>query len=246
MSAPTLRAGIIAAGRGERLRTKAPVPKPLVKVGGRTLIEHVLTSFESAGASEVAVIINEESQAVRDHVSSFRWPFDIRWIVETTPSSMHSFLRVVEELAQSGDDGPFLISTVDTVATPGAYAHFMAEARRHTDAVLALAVAPRGLDEKPLLVELEGAAVVAIGDDAGSSEYATAGLYAARATILREASDARRDQLHALRALLGRLVARGYPVVGIPIPMSIDVDDATDARVAEELVRRWQKSALGG
>ena len=63
MSAQSLRAGIIAAGRGERL--KADIPKALVRVGVRTLIEQVLTSIAEAGASEVVIIINEESQAVR-------------------------------------------------------------------------------------------------------------------------------------------------------------------------------------
>src|SRR5258706_193206 len=57
----TLRAGVIAAGRGDRLRQADQTLKPLVRVGGRTLIERVLASIAEAGASEVVVIINEES-----------------------------------------------------------------------------------------------------------------------------------------------------------------------------------------
>ena len=106
MSGPRrLRAGVIAAGRGDRLRNGSAVLKPLIRVGGRTLIERVLDSLADAGASEVCVIINEDSLAVRDHVSTTAWPFTLRWIVETTPSSMHSFLRVVETLK---DDLKFL------------------------------------------------------------------------------------------------------------------------------------------
>ena len=111
-----LKGGVLAAGRGERLRTPSSHLKPLVKVGSLTLIEHVLNSMADAGASEVVVIINEDSLAVRAHVSSMQWPFALRWIVETTPTSMHSFLRLVETLAADGDEGPFLLSTVDTVA----------------------------------------------------------------------------------------------------------------------------------
>src|SRR5450631_4275162 len=104
----SLRAGVLAAGRGERLRS-SNLLKPLVKVGGRTLIERVLTSMAEAGASEVTVIINEDSIPVRDHVAGSDWPFELRWIVETTLSSMHSFLRVIEALAADGDAGPFLL-----------------------------------------------------------------------------------------------------------------------------------------
>jgi NDP-sugar pyrophosphorylase family protein len=82
----SLRAGVLAAGRGERMRTQSGQLKPLVRVGDRTLIERVLNSMADAGATEVVVIINEDSVAVRDHVTASKWPFALRWIVETTPS----------------------------------------------------------------------------------------------------------------------------------------------------------------
>jgi hypothetical protein len=101
----------------------------------------------------VVIIVNEASLAVRDHVASRRWPFAVRWVVETTPSSMHSFLRVLEELAGGGDEGPFLMSTVDTIAAPGAFASFAASSQQ-LDADVALAVAQPGDDLKPLLARM--------------------------------------------------------------------------------------------
>ena len=236
---PSLRAGVLAAGRGERLRTQASHLKPLVRVGSQTLIEHVLNSMSNAGASEVVVIINADSLAVRDHVAAVKWPFALRWIVETTPSSMHSFLRVVEALAADGDDGPFLLSTVDTVAGAQTYARFIADARRLEQAALALALTAPGKDEKPLLVRMApgNSRVVAIGDAAAPSEYATAGIYAIRPIILREAQAARRDGIDALRTFLGRLLERRYHLAGIPIAEAIDVDRPGDIEIAEAFLR---------
>lgn len=233
-----LKAGVFAAGRGERLRAQSTL-KPLVKVNGRTLIERVLTSMAEAGASDVAVIINEDSLAVRDHVVKSKWPFALRWIVETTPSSMHSFLRVVETLATEGDDGPFLLSTVDTVANSQTYAQFMSEVRQLERAVVALALTSPGNDEKPLFVRCTpgDTRVVAIGEAAARSEYATAGIYAVRASILCEAEAARRDGINALRIFLGRLLERGYYLAGIPIARSIDVDNPDDITTAENFLR---------
>jgi len=236
---PLLRAGVLAAGRGERLRSPTNHLKPLVKVDGRTLIERVLTSMADAGATEVVVIINEDSVEVRDHVTPSKWPFALRWIVETTPSSMHSFLRLVETFAADGDDGPFLLSTVDTVAGPQTYAQFMTEARRHRDAAVILALTAPGNDEKPLLVRCApgNSRVLAIGAAAAPSAYATAGVYAVRGSILREAEAARREGIDALRTFLGRLLDRGYHLAGIPIAPSIDVDRPDDIRTAEEFLR---------
>lgn len=235
----SLKAGILAAGRGERLRGVSNDLKPLVKVGNQTLIEHVLVAMSDAGASEVVVIINEDSLAVREHVSKREWPFALRWIVETTPTSMHSFLRLIETLAADGEDGPFLISTVDTVAGPQTYSRFLAEARRNTDAAITLALTSPGDDAKPLFVRTApgDSRIVAMGHAAAPSDYATAGVYAVRASILREAEAARRDGIDALRTFLGRLLDRGYQLFGIPIADSIDVDRPADIGTAEAFLR---------
>ena len=233
----SLRAGVIAAGRGDRLRNGAQTLKPLVQIGGQTLVERVLTSIGEAGASEVVIIINEDSLAVRDHVSQRSWPFTLRWIVETTPSSMHSFLRVVEALAGTGDPGPFLISTVDTVASPGAYARFADAARAH-GAEVTLALTTSFEAERPLLVRLEGSTVIAIGEAAAPAAHATAGYYAVRPSILDEADAARRDGVSALRGFLARLLANGHRLDGIVSPPSIDVDRPLDIEAAEDFLRR--------
>jgi NDP-sugar pyrophosphorylase family protein len=234
----SLRAGVIAAGRGDRLKAGMNCLKPLVRISGRTLIERVLESIGAAGATEVVVIVNEASVAVRDHVSALEWPFPIRWIVETTPSSMHSFLRVLEGLAENGDQGPFLISTVDTVAAPGAFADFVDRARHHPEADVTLALTAPGEDEKPLLVRLEGSRVAAMGRAVPASPYATAGYYLVRPSILREAAQARLLGLGALRAYFSRLLELGYRIEGIPAGESMDVDRPNDVAAAEEFLRR--------
>jgi NDP-sugar pyrophosphorylase family protein len=213
--------------------------KPLVKIAGETLIERVLQSMAEAGAMEVVVILNEDSGAVHDHVLKTEWPFALRWMIETTPSSMHSFLLLVETLAADGNAGPFLLSTVDTVASPQTYARFIAEARRLEDASVILALTSPGDDEKPLLVRTApgDSRVIAVGEAAAPSDYATAGLYAVRPIVLREAEAARRDGIDALRKFLGRLLERGYPLAGLPISRSIDVDHPADIETAETFLR---------
>src|SRR5207237_2057964 len=152
---------------------------------------------------------------------------------------MHSFLPVVETLASDGDEGPFLLSTVDTVAGAQTYARFITEARRLAPAAVTLALTHPATDEKPLLVRItpEDSRIVAIGDAAAPSQYATAGIYVVRPSILREANPARSDGLDALRTFLIRLLDRGYPIAGISIAPSIDVDRPADVATAEEFLR---------
>ena len=51
-----MRAMILAAGRGERMRPLTDhTPKPLLEVGGQTLIEHHITSLRSAGITRLVI-----------------------------------------------------------------------------------------------------------------------------------------------------------------------------------------------
>jgi NDP-sugar pyrophosphorylase family protein len=241
------RAGIIAAGRGERLRVHGGPLKPLVSVSGQTLVERVLWSLAEVAPAETVIIVNEESVSVRDVVSATRWPFPVRWIIETTPSSMHSFLRIVEALSAGDHPGPFLVSTVDTVAPTGAFAAF-AVAASESGADLSLAVhTPVADDEKPLLVRMadRGSRVEALGPTVTSGAgrvYATAGYYAVRPSILAEAAVARADGLSALREFLGRLLARGYQIDAIPVAPGVDVDHPADIGAAESFLRQARVS----
>lgn len=234
-----MRAGIFAAGFGSRLGASHRRPKGLTPIGGRPLIDWILQDLESAGAADIVMIINEQSTAIRDHVDRNLRSRAVRWIVQTTPSSMHSFLRVVETLAQDGDEGPFLISTVDTIAPPGTFREFIERCDRvpGNDVVLALTTVID--DEHPLRIDVDvregerGGPVRAVG----SGPYATAGYYLVRSTVLCEAKAARARNLTALRLFFAHLLERGYRLSGIGMPESIDVDRPSDIEAAERLLR---------
>jgi regulator of ribonuclease activity A len=54
-----MKAGIIAAGHGERLHAAGiTTPKPLLAIGGRPLIARAIETARLAGATEIACIVN--------------------------------------------------------------------------------------------------------------------------------------------------------------------------------------------
>lgn len=66
---PELRAMILAAGRGQRLRPITDsLPKPLVVVGGRPLIDYALDCVARAGIHRVVVNLHHLGPLIRDHV----------------------------------------------------------------------------------------------------------------------------------------------------------------------------------
>jgi N-acetyl-alpha-D-muramate 1-phosphate uridylyltransferase len=69
------RAMILAAGLGKRMRPlTATVPKPLIEVGGRALIDHSLDRLQRAGVETAVVNVHYLADLVSVHVGKWRRP----------------------------------------------------------------------------------------------------------------------------------------------------------------------------
>ena len=67
----TMHAMILAAGRGERLRPLTDtVPKPMIKVHGKPLIQWHLEALGQAGISTVTINLAHLGEQIRSHVGS--------------------------------------------------------------------------------------------------------------------------------------------------------------------------------
>ena len=62
---------VLAAGRGERLFPYTDrIPKPLITLRGKPLIEHVITSCRDAGLREFVVVTGYLGDAIRNHLKT--------------------------------------------------------------------------------------------------------------------------------------------------------------------------------
>jgi len=236
-----LQGAIIAAGRGERLRAEGgDIPKPLVRIGGETLLARQARAMTRVGAREVLAIVNSETAEViaRDRIEL---PANLRLMVRDTGNSMESLLALGEQLAP----GNFLLATVDAIIADAEFAKFIEQARALItkreiggfDGILGV-VKWRG-DNRPLFAKIAvDREILALGDD--ESEMVTAGVYLLPTAIFALADNARRAQLSALRRFLGMLIDNQIRLGAVELADVIDVDEAADlaaARVAVEVRR---------
>ncbi|MFO1419275.1 MAG: nucleotidyltransferase family protein [Methylotetracoccus sp.] len=64
-----MKAMILAAGRGERLRPLTDhTPKPLLPVGGRPLIEHLIAGLAAAGFDDLVVNLSHLGEQIEKHI----------------------------------------------------------------------------------------------------------------------------------------------------------------------------------
>ena len=184
-----MRYAIIAAGEGSRLAQEGiDAPKPLVKVNGEHLIDRLLRIFMENDAEEIVVICNDLTPYVSSHLARIQneglygRPIPLRFIVKSTPSSMHSFFELsktldvekfrsleVEFNATSPHldlstsqplnlSTPFVLTTVDTIFREEEFGNYISAFKQ----VLAeggdgmMGVTDYIDDEKPLYVETVG------------------------------------------------------------------------------------------
>src|SRR6266403_2898963 len=75
MSVNPAKAMVLAAGLGVRMRPLTDkMPKPLVQVAGRALLDHVLDKLGAAGVSEAIVNVHYLPDQIIDHVGSRKRP----------------------------------------------------------------------------------------------------------------------------------------------------------------------------
>jgi MurNAc alpha-1-phosphate uridylyltransferase len=111
------RAMVLAAGMGTRMRPLTDtMPKPLVKVAGRPLLDHVLDRLKDAGVERAVVNVHHFAEQIIDHLKARKAPqiviSDERGVLLDTGGG------VVKALPELGD-APFYHLNADTIWIDG-------------------------------------------------------------------------------------------------------------------------------
>jgi NDP-sugar pyrophosphorylase family protein len=235
-----LRGAIIAAGRGERLRGAVDdLPKPLVELGGETMLVRQARTLHHAGARTVVALVNSETAALIT-ARAVRLPPWMELQVRDTPSSMESLFTLGEYLRGARY---FLLATVDAVVDAAEVVRFAVRALELTgrgaarfDGALAV-VRWRG-DKRPLFAQVvpdgRDRAITELGER--QSAMVTAGFYYLPAAIFDFAPRARAVRLDAMRKLLAMALASGMRLAAIELETTIDVDESADLIAARAMV----------
>ncbi len=129
-----MKAMVLAAGRGERMRPLTDdTPKPLLRVGGRPLIDYHLLALARAGVREVVVNLSWQAASLRAHLGDgSQFGLALR-LSEEGPVPMETGGGIHRALDMLGP-GPFLVVNgdvwtdfpLDTLSLPaGMLAHLV-------------------------------------------------------------------------------------------------------------------------
>jgi len=129
------RAVLLAAGRGTRMGTiTQEIPKPLLSVRGKPLLEHIMEGLAEAGIRRFLIVVGFQGELIQRHFSQWRLPVEFR--VQEQVNGTGAAAKLAEEFA--GDE-PFLLSFGDCLCNAAEYVRCLSILRNNpaTAAVLA-------------------------------------------------------------------------------------------------------------
>ncbi len=115
------KAVILAAGRGTRMRELTnDLPKPMIAVRGKPILQHIVEGLHGAGVTEVLLIVGYREDVVRDFFGDGgAFGVTVSYERQVTQDGTG---RVVELARAFTGDDPFLLSYGDILLDPRNYA----------------------------------------------------------------------------------------------------------------------------
>jgi dTDP-glucose pyrophosphorylase len=111
---------VLAAGRGTRMRElTADVPKPMIEVRGKPVLQHIIEGLRDAGARRFLIIVGYHAEAVRNFFGDGqRHKVDIDYVTQTVQDGTG---RVVNLARNFAGEAPFILSYGDILISPQNY-----------------------------------------------------------------------------------------------------------------------------
>lgn len=239
-----MKFAIIAAGEGSRLAAEGiKQPKPLVEVNDEKLIDRLIRIFVNNDAEEIVVICNDMTTLVSQHLVRLQQdglkgrPIPLRFVVKSTPSSMHSFYEISKYLG----DGPFVLTTVDTIFKEDEFNEYVKAFRqliKEDKADGMMGVTDFIDDEKPLYVNTDKELnITAFLDKNDTPQYISGGIYGLTAPAIKTLNGCIERGESRMRNFQRALIADGHRLKAYPFSKVLDIDHATDIDKAEAFIK---------
>ena len=221
---------LMAGGKGERLRPLTEkIPKPLLEVGGKCIIDHNVDRLRSYGVQYVNVTVNYLGEQLEEHFSTPRDGVQVRTLREPKFLGTIGSIKFVDTfyndtvLVMNSD----LFTNID-------YEDFFLHFQMH-DAEMSVAAVPYNISIELGILDLDGRNIKGLIEKPKYNYYANAGIYLIKKRALAEIP---KDTFFHATHLVEKLIAQDKKVIRYPLNGTwIDIGTLQEYERAKELVK---------
>lgn len=225
---------MMAGGRGERLRPLTlDCPKPLLKVGGKAIIDYNVDELMACGVENIYVTVNYLKEQIISHFDAPQYRGKVECIAEPRRLGTMGSVALIDSLTADH----VLVMNSDLLTTIDFEAMYIGHAE--SGAALTVAAIPYTVSVPFAILRTEGADVKGLTEKPTYNYFANAGVYIMRREV---AESIPKGEYLDAPDLMTRLIADGETVRYYPIDGTwIDIGSPDDYRYANELMSRSVK-----
>lgn len=221
---------LMAGGKGERLRPLTEkIPKPLLPVGNKSIIDHNVDRLISYGIKHINVTVNYLRDQIEEHYKEKRDGIQIQTIPE--PKFLGT-IGSIKFVPQFYNDTVLLMNS--DLFTNIDYENFFLHFQQH-DAEMSVAAIPYNVSIPYGILDLDGRNIKGLLEKPKYNYYANAGIYLIKRRALNEIPD---NTFFNATDLIEKLIAEGKKVIRYPLNGTwIDIGNPQEYQKAQDLAK---------
>jgi dTDP-glucose pyrophosphorylase len=200
---------LMAGGKGERLRPLTlKTPKPLLKVGGKCIIDHNIDRLISYGVKHISVTVNYLKEQIEEHFAEPHDEVQIKTVREPKFLGTIGSIKYVENFYND----TVLVMNSDLFTNIN-YEDFFLHFQQY-DAEMSIAAVPYDISIPYGILDLDGHDIHGLIEKPKFNYYANAGIYLIKRSALDEIPA---DTFFHATDLIKKLIAKKKKVVRYPL-----------------------------
>lgn len=221
---------LMAGGKGERLRPLTEkIPKPLLKVGEKAIIDHNIDRLISYGVKNISVTVNYLGEQLENHFATPRGEVKVQTVREPKYLGTIGSIKFVKEFYND----TILVMNSDLFTNIN-YEDFYLHFKEH-NAEMSVAAVPYTVSVPYGIFDLEGRDIQGLIEKPTYNHYANAGIYLIKRRAIDEIPD---ETFFNATDLIEKLIAERKKVIRFPLNGTwIDIGNPQEYQKANELVK---------
>lgn len=201
---------LMAGGAGRRLRPLTDsVPKPMLEIGGRPILETILSAFAAQGFERFYISVNYRAEVIRDHFGDgSKWKVGIEYIEEGEPLGTAGALSLLPERPAD----PLFVMNADLLTRVDFEA--LRDFHAAAGAIATMCVREYAFEVPYGVIEMDGGRLSDIVEKPTFSHFINAGIYLLSPEAVAAVP---RGSPYDMTSLFRDLIARGAHCASFPV-----------------------------
>ncbi len=221
---------LMAGGKGERLRPLTEKkPKPLLRVGEKSIIDYNIDSLISYGVTHISVTVNYLREQIEEHFSTPRNGVQVSCVREPQFLGTIGSIKFIDTF----HNDTILVMNSD-LFTNIDYEDFYLHFREH-NAEMSVAAVPYSISIPYGIFDLRGRNIKGLLEKPKYNYYANAGIYLIKKSALSEIPE---NTFFNATDLIEKLIGQNKTVIRYPLNGTwIDIGNPQEYQKAQDLVK---------